>query len=238
MARRTLWNDLADYLRDGESRRGWSLSAQDGIISTAGVLLGFVGAGADEETLLVAGQAAIVAGMLNAGGAKWSETATRRAAELKTIADERVDQRNEDDSEAAADRAILIAYYMRKGLAPALAEEVADELLIRSPLKATLEVEHGIVRLTSFGEELISGAGSALSYGLGAAIPLLIAWYVPLRIELMLVLFSVVVSLLIVSVAGARTGGLEIRSAVARTLIVAAVTIGISYFVGTIGEEI
>lgn len=238
MARRTLWSDLQDYLGDGESRRGWALCAQDGIISTAGVLLGFVGAGADEATLLVAGQAAIVAGMLTAGGAKWSETATRRAAELKAIADERANQRNDDGSEAAADRAVLIAYYIKKGLAPALAEEVADELLIRSPLKAALEAEHGIVRLTSLGEELITGAGAALSFGLGAAIPLLIAWYVPLRIELILVLFSVVVSLLIVSVAGARSGGLAVRPTVARALIVAAVTIGISYVVGSVGEEI
>jgi hypothetical protein len=83
MARRTVWSDLRDYLGDSDSRRGWALCAQDGIISTAGILLGFVGAGADEETLLVAGQAAIVAGMLTAGGAKWSETATRRAVELR-----------------------------------------------------------------------------------------------------------------------------------------------------------
>jgi hypothetical protein len=55
MARRTVWSDLQDYLGDGDSRRGWALCAQDGIISTAGILLGFVGAGADEETLLVAG---------------------------------------------------------------------------------------------------------------------------------------------------------------------------------------
>jgi VIT1/CCC1 family predicted Fe2+/Mn2+ transporter len=233
-----LWSDLRDYLRDGDSRRGWALSAQDGIISTAGVLLGFVGAGADETTLLVAGQAAIVAGMLTAGGAKWSETATRRAAELRAIADERTEQRQDDAGAAAADRAALIAYYTKKGLAPALAEEVTDELLVRSPLKATLEAEHGIVRLTSRGEELITGAGAALSYGTGAAIPLLIAWYVPFRIELELVLFSVAMSLLIVSVAGARTGGLDIRSTVARTLIIAAITIGISYLVGTAGEEI
>lgn len=238
MARRTVWSDLREYLREGESRRGWALSAQDGIISTAGVLLGFIGAGADEATLLVAGQAAIVAGMLTAGGAKWSETATRRAAELKAIADERANHRHEGAGEAAADRAALIAYYTSKGLAPELAEDVCDELLVRSPLKAALEAEHGIVRLTSLAEEVICGAGAALAYGFGAAIPLLIAWYVPLRIELILVLFSVVVSLLLVSIAGARAGGLAVRPAVMRAVLVAAVTIGISYWVGTIGEEI
>lgn len=238
MARRTVWRDLQDYLADSDSRRGWALCAQDGIISTAGILLGFVGAGADEATLLVAGQSAIVAGMLTAGGAKWSETATRRAVELQAIADERASQRTEGASEAAAERAGLIAYYVKKGLAPELAAEVADELLVRSPLKAALEAEHGIVRLTSVAEELITGTGAALAYGFGAAVPLLIAWYVPLRIELMLVLFSVVVSLVMVSVAGARAGGMDVRRTILRTLIVAALTIGISYTVGTIGEEI
>lgn len=238
MARRTIWSDLRDYVANAENRRGWTLAGQDGIISTAGILLGFLAAGADETTLLVAGKAAIVAGMLTAGGAAWSGTAARREAELKAIADERTEQRAEGASEAAANRALLTAHYVAKGLPRELASDVVDQLLIRSPLKAALEREHGIVRLTSAAEVFISGMGAALAYGLGAAVPLLIAWYVPLRIELTLVLFSVVVSLIIVSVVGARAGGMDVHRTVVRTLMVAAVTIGISYAVGETGSEI
>ncbi len=238
MSRRTVSGDLRDYLGDAESRRGWALAAQDGIISTAGILLGFVAAGADEAVLLVAGKAAIVAGMLTAGGAKWSETAAAREAEQQAIADERAAHRTEGAAEAAAERAALVAHYCDKGLPEELACEVADELLVRSRLKAALEREHGIVRLTSAAEVVISGVGAALGYGLGAAVPLLIAWYVPLRIELMLVLFSVLVSLMLVSMVGARAGGMNGPRTVLRTLIVAGVTIGVSWWVGAIGGEI
>ncbi len=54
MARRTAWGDLANYMGDAESRRGRALAAQDRIISSAGIWLGFVAAGADEALLLVA----------------------------------------------------------------------------------------------------------------------------------------------------------------------------------------
>ena len=83
MGRRTVLRDIGQYLGDLQSRRTWSLAAQDGIISTAGILLGFNGAGASEATLMLAGTAAIVAGMLTAGGAKWSEMAAEREFPLQ-----------------------------------------------------------------------------------------------------------------------------------------------------------
>ena len=231
MGRRTFQGETADYLTDPQTRRTWALDAQDGIISTAGILLGFSGAGASEATLLLAGQAAIVAGMLTAGGAKWSETAAEREAELSAIAEERQDLREQPEVE----RAELLAYYTQKGLGAELAAEVADALMQRSPLKAALESEHGIVRLTSRAAVVISGLGSALAYGLGAAVPFAMAYYLPLNIELGLILFSVLVSLVLISVLGARTGNMDVRRTLIRTLMVAAVTIVVSYLVGTIG---
>ena len=70
---------------DPQSRRSWSLAGQDGCISTAGLLLGFAGAGVSQYTLLVAGTSAIVAGMLTAGGAKWAEAAAERDAQLRRL---------------------------------------------------------------------------------------------------------------------------------------------------------
>jgi VIT1/CCC1 family predicted Fe2+/Mn2+ transporter len=236
--RRTVRGDLGEYLQDAEARRGWALAAQDGIISTAGILLGFVAAGADEDVLLVAGKAAIVAGMLTAGGAKWSETAAAREAERQAIAEERAAHRADGAGEAEAERAALVAQYVEKGLPDGLAAEVADELLVRSRLKAALEREHGFVRLTSAADVVISGVGAAIGYGCGAAVPLLIAWFVPLRIELMLVLFSVLVSLVVISAVGARAGGMNVARTVLRTLVVAGVTIGVSWWVGAIGGDI
>lgn len=232
MGRRTLGSEIGDYLGETETRRGWALAAQDGIISTAGILLGFRGAGADEATLVVAGTAAIVAGMLTAGGAKWSETAAQREAELQAIADERA----ELEADPAAERAALEAHYVEKGLDPDLAAEVADALMRRSPLKAALETGYGITRLTSSAAVVISGLGTALAYGVGAAIPLAIAWYLPVSIELWVIVLSVMVSLSLISVMGARTGRMNLPRTMLRTLLVASVTIVVSYLVGTTGE--
>ncbi len=230
MGGRTLPGEIWGYLSDAEARRGLSIAAQDGIISTAGILLGFVGAGAGEATLAVAGLAAIVAGMLTAGGAKWSEAAAEREAQLRAIDDERLQFRQQ----RGVERDELAAYYEDKGLSPQLAAQVADELMIRSPLKAALESEHGILRLTSRAEVVISGAGSALAYGLGAVIPFAIAWYLPVSIEIWVIIFAVMVSLSLISVVGARAGRMNVLRTIRRTLIVGMVTIAVSYLVGEI----
>lgn len=228
MARRTVAGDVGGYLADVQSRRSWALAAQDGIISTAGILLGFSGAGASERTLAVAGTAAIVAGMLTAGGAKWSEMAAEREAQQQAIAAERLDLRQGRDAERDA----LIAHYLEKDLTPALAEQVADELMRRSPLKAALETEHGIVQLISTADVAVAGLGSALAFGLGAAVPFAMAWYLPVSIELGLIVFSVLVSLALISMLGARAGQMNVWRTMRRTFLVATVTIVVSYWVG------
>lgn len=228
MAARTLFGDIGNYLGERQSRRAWALAAQDGIISTAGILLGFTGAGASERTLLIAGTAAIVAGMLTAGGAKWAETAAEREAQLLAIEEERFELRARPTDE----RAELVAYYVEKGLDPALATQVADALMRRSPLKAALESEHGIVRITSVAEVVISGLGAALAFGLGAAIPFLIAWYLPVSIEIWVIVVAVLASLALISLLGARAGHMNVRRTMIRTFIVATLTILVSYVVG------
>ncbi|WP_199556100.1 VIT1/CCC1 transporter family protein [Sandaracinobacteroides hominis] len=230
MGGRTLSGELRDYLGDAETRRAWSLAAQDGIISTAGILLGFSGAGASPATLAIAGTAAIVAGMLTVGGAKWSETAVEREAQLRAIEDELTDLRLQRDRE----RVELVEHYERKGLSPGLAEQVADELMRRSPLKAALESEHGIFRLTSGAEVVISGIGAAIAFGLGAAIPFAIAYYLPMDIGIGVIVFAVLVSLTFVSIVGARAGRMHVPRTILRSLVIGSVTIVVSYLVGQI----
>ena len=230
MGRRTVLRDIGQYLGDLQSRRTWSLAAQDGIISTAGILLGFNGAGASEATLMLAGTAAIVAGMLTAGGAKWSEMAAEREAQLRAIDEERLEYRQQRHLERDA----VIAYYAEKGLELPLATEVADRLMRRSPLKAALESEHGILRITSHAEAATAGVTSAAAFGLGATIPFAIAYYIPLKIEIWLISFAVFISLCLTSAVGAQAGHMNLRKTILRTLTVASITIVVSYAVGDI----
>ncbi len=230
MRRRTLLSDLVEYFQDRESRRTWSLASQDGIIGTAGILLGFTGAGAGEATLIVAGTAATVAGMLTTGGAKWSETAAEREAQLRAIEEERLEFKLQPEVE----RRELIEHYQEKGLSRDLAVQVADELMIRSPLKAALESEHGIVKVTSHAEVAFSGISSSIAYALGAAIPFGIAYFLPGNIEIRVIILSVLISLSFISIVGARAGHMNVSRTVLRSLIVCSITIIFSYLVGQI----
>lgn len=230
MRGRALLGELGQYLRDRQSRREWSLAAQDGIIGTAGILLGFTGAGASQATLVVAGTAATVAGMFTTGGAKWSETAAEREGQLRAIEEERSEFRQQPDVE----REELILHYEEKGLSRDIATLVADELMIRSPLKAALESEHGILKLTSRAEVVFAGVSSAIAYALGAAIPFAIAYFLPVDIEIRVIVLSVLVSLSLISVIGARAGHMDVSRTILRSLVVASVTIVVSYLVGQI----
>jgi VIT1/CCC1 family predicted Fe2+/Mn2+ transporter len=230
MARSGFLAELGDYLGDRQSRRGWMLAAQDGIVGTAGILLGFTGAGAGEGTLVVAGTAATVAGMLTTGGAKWSETAADREAELRAIEEQRHQLRQQPHVE----RAELIDYYKQKGLRPELAQQVADELMLRSPLKAALESEHGLLELTSRADVVFEGVSAALAYAIGAGIPFAIAYYLPVDIEMWLIVVSVLISLTFTSIIGAHAGHLKVSNMVLRSLLVGSLTVTVSYLVGQI----
>lgn len=219
---------LRAFLTDPGSLRSCSLAARNGIIGTAGILLGFAGAGASDRTLLIAATAATVAGMLGEGGDKWSEVAAEREAQLFALAEEKAEIKREPHAEFAG----IVAYYQAKGLSQDLAAMVAAELMVRSPLKAQLESEHGILRLTSQGEALWAGLGAAIAYGLGAAIPFTITFVLPVSVEVWFIALAVLVSLTLVSIISARAGHMNVRHTIFRTMLIGLATIMISYFVG------
>jgi len=229
MARRTLLTELGEYLQDRTSWRAWSLAAQDGIIATAGILLGFAGAGAGDRTLMVAATAATVSGMLSTGGANWSQAAAEREGQLAALNEERTDIA---EWQQADSRAEVVEYYEQKGLDRDLAIRVVDQLMVRSPLKTALEYEHGILELTSRAEVLLTGVFTSLAYAMGAAIPFVMTFYLPVNIETWLIFGAVLVSLTLTSVVGALTGVMNVRKTILRTLTVGVLTISVSYLVG------
>ncbi len=219
---------LRAILLDPESHRSWTLVANDGIIATAGILEGFAGAGATDRSLLLAATVATIAGMLAAGGAKWTEVEAEREAQQLAHADEAAALAARPDEELAE----LIAYYEARGLAPALAREVAEQLTAHDAVAAQLESEHGIYDVISPIEPIIEGVGASVAYMLGAAIPLLITLLVPTNIEGWAIVLAVIASLTVTSVIGARTGHLDVGRTIARTLAVGIGTLAVSYAVG------
>jgi len=213
---------------DPNSLRPWSVVANDGIIATAGILEGFSGAGASHATLVTAATSATIAGMLSAGGSEWAEAAAEREAHLTAVEEETVDRALQPDVELAE----LVAYYQAKGLGAELAHKVADELMARDALDAQLESEHGILEVKSRVDVVRAGVGSAVAYALGAAIPLLITVNSPVTAEAWTILVAVLLSLTLTSIVGARTGHMNLRRTLTRTLVVGFWTMGVSYLVG------
>ena len=219
-----LWAAVADR----GSLRSWTQVANDGIIATAGILEGFAGAGAGNRTLITAGTTATIAGMLSVGGAEWAEAAAERDAQLTAAEEEAA----EIVLQPGAEHAEVVAYYEAKGLTPQLASEVADQLMSGNPLDAQLESEHGILEVMSSAEPVRAGIGSAIAYLLGAAIPLSVTLAVPVNIESWVILGAVLISLIVTSGIGARTGHTNLSRTLVRTLAVGLGTLAVSYLVG------
>src|SRR6185312_9453823 len=191
---------------DRGSLRSWTQVANDGIIATAGILEGFAGAGASDRTLITAATTATIVGTLSVGGAEWAEAAAERDGQLAAADEEAAEIAHQPDVEHAE----VAAYYEAKGLTPQLAREVADQLMARDAVDAQLESEHGILEIMSPADTVRAGIGSAIAYLLGAAIPLIVTVAVPAAVESSLILAAVLVSLIVTSIIGARTGHMNL----------------------------
>jgi vacuolar iron transporter family protein len=215
---------------DRESLRSWTQVANDGIIATAGILEGFSGAGASNRTLITAATTATIVGTLSVGGAEWAEASAERDGQLMAAEEEAAEIARQPEVEHAE----VVTYYEEKGLTPQLAREVADQLMTRDAVDAQLESEHGILEITSRADTVRAGIGSAIAYLLGAAIPLIITLVVPVAAESWLILAAVVVSLIVTSSIGARTGHMRLPRTLARALVVGVGTMAISYAAGSL----
>ncbi|WP_223694913.1 VIT1/CCC1 transporter family protein [Leifsonia poae] len=219
-----------DAVADAASLRSWTVDANDGIIATAGVLEGFAGAGASDATLLTAALVATVAGGLSLGGAKWSESAAERDAQLAVAREEAVQLALSPEDEIVE----LAGYYESKGVAAGLARQVAEQLTAADALGAQLEAEHGIREVMSRGAPVWAGVTASAAYVLGAFIPLLITILVPGRLEAWAVLVAVVLSLVLTSIVSARSGHTTVWRTIARSVAVGVGTLGVSYLVGAL----
>lgn len=215
-------------LRDFAAPRQWTVDANDGIIATAGLLEGFAGAGAGDQALLTAASAMIVAGSLGLGGAKWAEEAGELDAQRRIIAEAAAELERSPESEVAE----LATYWEGKGLEPATARQVAEQLSARDALAAQLEYEHDIDEPTPGWQPAWAGITSGLAFLLGSLVPLLITIFVPVQLEVWAILLAVTLSLVLTSWLGARTGHMSVRRTIARTLLVGVGTMAISYLAG------
>ena len=190
------------------------LGANDGIISTACLVLGVTAANASRSAILTVGLAGLVAGAASMALGEYISVSSQRDAEDANIAKEKWELANVPERELEE----LTAIYVHKGLNPDLARQVAEELTAGDALKIHLAEELGISE-HSRAQPVEAMIGSAVAFAAGAAVPLLAVAVSSTSNRIAVTIAIVVVALLGLGAAGARAGGAHPVRPIVRVVI-------------------
>lgn len=207
--------------------RAGVLGANDGIVSTAGLVMGVAGATTDSNAILIAGVAGLVAGSISMAGGEYTSVSAQKDSEKASLEKERKELAEQPEVELRE----LAWFYEQKGLSFELATKVAEELTAKDALKAHAEAELGID-----SEQHVSPSQAALAsfvaFAGGSVLPLLAVTgpWVDYRIQVTVA--AVVASLAITGYVGAKIGGARSTAAIIRNVVVSLLTMGITYGIG------
>ena len=211
------------------------LGANDGILSTASLVLGVAASGASGAAIVTAGIAGLVAGALSMAAGEYVSVSSQRDAEQADIRLEERELRRDPQGELRE----LAGVYEKRGLPPALASEVAVALSRRGALAAHARDELGLDE-QRLARPFQAAWTSALSFSAGAALPLIAVAATPARARVGAAVVVTLISLGVLGDLGARLGGAPRRRATARVVawgaIAMAITAGIGALVGTIAQ--
>ncbi len=212
--------------------RAGVLGANDGIVSTAGIVLGVAGATTDRTSILIAGIAGLAAGALSMAAGEYVSVSTQRDSELALLDKERQELIDDPLDELEE----LAGIYVGKGLTEELALQVAQQLTDHDALAAHAEAELGI-DVDDISSPWTAAWASMLAFTLGALLPLLTIGLVSPGARVPVTVASVAVALAFTGWASARLSSGPPRRAVVRNvgwgLVAMAVTFGIGSLVGT-----
>lgn len=215
--------------RDDTKWRRFVLDANDGIVATAGLVEGLLGAGASTALTRIAAGAGLIAGSLALGGARFSEEAVESDAQEELIEEER----RQLALSPAQELAELAELYEEKGLPPELALQVATELTAQNALAAHVSTEYGI-SLDKPSNPWKEAAAAAVAFAVGSAIVLLIVVAMPRRSMGISTALAVVLALCVTSFIAARLGGVPVIRTVLRTVSIGIIAMLITFAVGTL----
>lgn len=204
------------------------LGANDGILSTAGLVVGVAAAApANTPAILTAGVAGVLSGAVSMAVGEYVSVSTQRDTQKALIAKERAELRHRPEAEFAE----LIGLYEDLGLQPATARQVAIELTAKDPLESHLRAELGID-----SEELTSpwqaAFVSAIAFTLGGVLPVLAVVLAPPSIRIPLTFAVVVLALAVTGLTSARLGGAPVSRAILRVVIGGVIGMGVTYVAG------
>lgn len=222
---------MAHVERHFSDRIGWLraavLGANDGIVSTASLVVGVAASGAAKSEVLIAGVAGLVAGAMSMAAGEYVSVSSQSDTEAADLAREK--------SELAADSAHeldeLTSIYEVRGLDPALAREVAVALTAHDALGAHARDELGLVELQR-ARPLQAAVASAGTFAIGAALPLASAWMAPSNRLALIVTAGALVFLMLLGWTSASAGGASRLTGTARVTFWGAIAMAATYGVG------
>ena len=224
---------LRHWERHRTDRIGWLraavLGANDGIVSTASLVLGVAAAHATHANVMIAGIAGLVAGAMSMAAGEYVSVHSQADTEQADLERERKELQSDDQGE----RHELAAIYVGRGLDPTLAKQVADQLMAHDALGAHARDELGITETLS-ARPLQAAFASAGSFSVGAALPLLVTAIAPDTSLIPLVAGTSLMFLALLGALAARAGGAGIAVGAMRVTFWGALAMGLTAGVGAL----
>lgn len=218
-------------------RTGWLraavLGANDGIVSTASLIVGVAAAGATQDSILLAGVAGLVAGAMSMAAGEYVSVCSQADTEK---ADLEVERRSLEQNEAAETRE-LAGIYESRGLEPELAQRVAEALMAHDALGAHARDEIGLSEHQS-ARPVQAALSSGAAFTLGAVLPLLSSWLVPGARQIPAVAIASLLSLTLLGVLAARLGGAPLTAGAFRVTFWGALAMALTAGVGRVFDVV
>jgi VIT1/CCC1 family predicted Fe2+/Mn2+ transporter len=212
-------------------RVGWLraavLGANDGIVSTAALVVGVAASGADQQALLVAGLAGLVAGAMSMAAGEYVSVSSQADTERADLTRERRELATEPEAELEE----LAAIYRSRGLDAALARQVAEQLTAKDALGAHARDELGITEALS-ARPVQAALASAATFAVGAALPLVLASVMPPSQVVPVVSAGSLVCLAALGAVAAGAGGAGRLRGAARVVVWSALALALTAGVG------
>lgn len=207
--------------------RAGVLGANDGIVSTAGIVMGVAGATVESGPILIAGIASLVAGSISMAGGEYASVSAQRDSEMAALEKERKELEENPQGELEE----LAVYYQNRGISRSLAMDVAKELTAKDPIRAHAEAELGIS-----ADEHVSPTAAAIAsffaFALGSVLPIVAISGPWIDIREVATVTAVVIALALTGYVGAKIGKAKPFRAVVRNVVVSLLTMGIAYAIG------
>ncbi len=214
-------------------RVGWLraavMGANDGIVSTASLILGVAAAGASAGNIFIAGVAALVAGAMSMAAGEYVSVSSQADTEQADINRER----KELAADPAHEQAELAAIYVGRGLDHDLANQVAEQLMVHDALGAHTRDELGISEIMT-AKPLQAAMASAATFAIGALLPLLVVMLVPVSMVMPAVSSSALLCLALLGALSGRAGGVGIVKPMFRVTFWGALAMALTAAIGTL----